>query len=143
MGGRTLTPAELWAEGRHHGFPPCCIARFIFDPVRILPGGRALGRVLRLTPRRAVSDGMVPCEYHLAHYLLTGDRARWRRRRTAPMEACCETRAYFEREGDLVFERGAEVSNPETGEVQARLDLWMVKEVGAIHYCPWCGKELP
>lgn len=150
MGGCSVSVVDLWAEGRHHGFPPCCIARFVLDPARLLgaalPAGRVsrmVGRLVSLGPRHAVADGMVPCEGHLVHYLLTGDRSSWRRRRTAPLEACCEARAYFEAEGLVAHERGAEVSDPETGEVEARLDLWMVEGVGAVSYCPWCGQRLP
>lgn len=74
-----------WAsEGRRHDIPWCCGLRFGFDMARpkILPRfgsvGMRLHQVLHSGPRHTFAgldgQGYVPCEFHLARWLLTGER---------------------------------------------------------------------
>lgn len=77
-----------WAEeGHKHGIPTCCGIRFGIDWERPklgwyipLPATRVLVRAACLfpAPRRAFAmhdgQGYVPCEFHLALWLLTGYR---------------------------------------------------------------------
>lgn len=74
----------MWAtEGRKHDIPWCCGLRFGWDCERPKPLRRVAprfgGRLSSITsPRKAFAlwdgQGYVPCEYHLAKWLVTGDR---------------------------------------------------------------------
>ncbi len=138
---------EQWREGRKHGFPQCCRARFIVDCIRpslsdtLLPKGLA-SRLKRLThPRHAVADGMVPCEYHLAAYLLTGDRTKWRK--PLPPTMCCTRRNDLVEAGYVALSK--ETIPPDEGE-GAEFSVWMFgltkDDQINISNCPFCGAAL-
>ncbi len=77
-----------WAEeGHEHGIPTCCGIRFGIEWERPKVGWflpritlKSWVRFIRLfpTPRAAFASldqqGYVPCEYHLARWVLTGER---------------------------------------------------------------------
>lgn len=66
--------------GRENNIPLCCSARFAWDAIRPRPLGylfpRQVRRLGRLSPRMAfaVADqqGYVPCEFHLAKWIVLG-----------------------------------------------------------------------
>lgn len=96
----------------------------------------------------ALADGMVPCEYHLAKWVLQGTREGWR----APLEKgmCCETRSDLERSGVAVIQKVTYEPDPEDEmEVLSEVaTFWMltfqgeVEEGISVAHCPWCGSEL-
>lgn len=76
-------------EGHKHGIPTCCGIRFGLSQVIRLryridsrlqgtPFHGLASRVQDLTPRHAYAhcfnEGYIPCEYHLAKWLLTNQR---------------------------------------------------------------------
>ena len=153
---------KFWEEGTKYGFPPCCKARFILSRVRprffrhrIAPGFFA-----RINQhygfRRALADGMVPCEYHALKYLLTGDKTSWRKRDMRP-DICCETRRDLEDAGIAVVKKHKlKASDVDEGQdllADSVFWIWLLHlpvvegEGGgehsiSVHNCPWCGSPL-
>lgn len=136
-----------WEEGRRHGFPPCCRARWIFDRLRpsfldnVFPSDVAARLRPLLSIRYGLADGMVPCEYHAARFLIDGDRTRWRRRRTTPITSCCDTFSFMLEDGIVRLET---VEPDEV--ISEKGHIWMMsatpEEGISISRCPWCGTDL-
>lgn len=152
----------VWREGRRWGFPPCCRLRFYVQVQmdRVLPP--VLTRAASLSPRRALADGYVPCEYHALKWVLTGkpsvDPAS-RVEHFTENAMCCVNRAHnedflirpFMEFVTEVYGTGNFDSEPVIGDgFGAELDmlLWYVvnregvQVFGPIECCPWCGAPL-
>lgn len=149
--------AEHWRRGALYGFPACCRAQYLVEAAVVHPLLEALPpplgaparRALRLTPRHALADGLVPCTAHAAWWLLTGRPPVSPARRNRA-ESCCETRDAMERVGVRVLLVSA-------GDVDGMLDtdicIHVLRQSGSdspemaegdihIHRCPWCGHTL-
>lgn len=150
--------ARAWKEGAFHGFPRCCRARYVFDRVRphlsdLFPADVA-ARLRRLSPRRALADGMVPCEWHALAYVLTGDRSGWRHPRP-PRTTCCDVRERLVDGGEVRLWRERIEPDPHPDHevcacgTDAPVDVWIFAlEPGddapaiSVTHCPWCGAAL-
>lgn len=141
-----------WKEGERHGFPRCCRARFILShgrpkPLEHLAPG-IMGRLRRLTPRFAVADGMVPCEYHLLKWLWNGDRRGWRDPLDPENGECCEVRQDLERGGVVSIRQERYEDEELFSEPYRPWMLFLLDENGgardgiSITACPWCGVPL-
>lgn len=140
---------EQWNEGRRHGFPACCVARYALDRVRprlvtsVVPGKAGDRLSFLLSPRMVFADGMVPCEYHLARYILNGDRTGWRRKPEAG-EPCCDHWRHFEAEKLVRFET-FEPEDEDGVVMEGSVSVWMFgrgDDAVSISRCPWCGQEV-
>lgn len=150
--------AAEWQAGDRHGFPPCCRARFILAQLRPHPLREVAPyfaqRLRRITPRGAVADGYVPCEYHVLKWLVTGRPGVEMDRRNKHVDTCCEYRDTFAALGVQVRQtvlRGSEIADPEDKfdiDPKAKVTIWELEvdglgEIGVtVRCCPWCGKEL-
>ena len=136
-----------WGQGRRFGFPTCCIVRFLAGtvvhrvtdpPVYDVYGFRDRLRTT-LNPRYVMGDGLVPCEYHVLKYLLTGSKKGWRNEQEPDM--CCERRKTLEEAGLIRLDRLSAYDE----------SVWMFawlsesgRSLGEINVerCPWCGGPL-
>lgn len=139
---------EQWDEGAKHGFPPCCRARFIVSHLRpplLSRVAPVLSRRLRgFTPRHVIADGMVPCEYHLLHWVVTGDKGGWRK--PAGEGMCCQTRKDLVGSGEVLLARIRCEPDEYISEVAYPWIFHADAEEGtpgiSIDHCPWCGEPL-
>jgi hypothetical protein len=137
-----------WADGSLYSIPVCCRVRWIADRLWPSPLRRLApnlhGRLLKLRPRYAVADGIVPCEAHLARYLLTG-RPTVPDPRRNPTGLCCEIRAIMADHG-VVLERVTVETTDEAGRSTGWAQPWMLQVEGEtacnVSVCPWCGVVL-
>ena len=136
-----------WREGECHGIPMCCRARFIVG--RLLPKPLARiapnlsARLAIFTPRRVLMDGVVPCELHALHWLLTGSKKGWRKPMAPKM--CCSTREEYERHDLATLRHVTEFGQDLTGK-RIEVNTWVLENWGettvGINNCPWCGAKL-
>ena len=136
-----------WAAGECFGFPRCCRARFIVSQMRprvlsLLAPGLA-SRLAQLSPRMAVADGLVPCEYHLARWLLTGVRAD--RRAQPTHDLCCDHRQDMaDVDAAHIARQFVSGEDPSTGETVTGYAWFLTTDHDDIQIdaCPWCGTRL-
>lgn len=138
--------AAAWTEGARQGFPLCCRVQFCADVAIWRAFPPSFQRLWQIAPRRAISDGLVPCWYHTARWLLTGK---------PPMDPgarlggsrCCDARDTMESEcGTVIRVDVVEAFMDGEDEPPRMIAIPQLHIDGAepVHcpHCPWCGKQI-
>lgn len=147
---------DHWRAGQHYRFPLCCRIEFIKDQILMEPVQAVLPEALQETAyrlRKALSvryhlaDGLVPCSYHAARWVVTGKPPMDPSERVGG-DKCCEFRDLGPEILDLHLVPLVLPEYPDSvvwvlrqGEEEGPKDDMLEADIH-VHHCPWCGTSL-